>query len=726
MPLRLSCVSCQAALKITDAALIGSIVPCPKCGCLVEVRPPSSPRDVPRIVAGDADHQTQTSEDIDAGALPEPIASDSIAAPPPPPSLSEDAFEELADVGLDGWRARRRSQLAAAITAAVIVVLGTTWMWLRRPAAVAAVQPDQSGSPSRLLGERGLAPQSGSSSPLLGERGLAPQSGSPSPLLGERGLAPQSGSPSPLLGERGLGGEGMSAGIEPTARRPKNPSPPAPLSPKRGEGEKELEADLPSPKRGELDKELESDSLPAKPISQSGSPSPLLGERGLGGEGMSPAIEPTAQRPKNPSPPAPLSPKRGEGEKELEVDPLSPKRGEGEKELEANPQPQNLPPELAEFLDLLDLPGQTPEIRPAMSALAPPPPIREATDERVDPDLAAQTLPDVDFDRALAMRVAFKTPGYPLAGWTAMISAASGVPIQFDLLTIELAGGDVARPLADPAGGWGTLGERLRGLADAGGWSLQPSEGQMLLTLPAELMADRAAGALKPPDGPAVGDAVAAVVEQLAPASELGKQQWTALLHESLRRLRGQPAAIDDAVMDHWSVRVPDFAVGSTVNAAAADHWPIVSGGRGVDRMLVPDALALLIHRIARQNDAVAVFHWPDLRRRRVSPTMPVMVAPNQTAAATLDEILQPHGLQARAIDPARWWIGTAATHDRAPLVVYGRADAAMANEAAGRIRRAADAGGGYAAVLPDPASESLIVVVPRFLYRQWAVVMSR
>ncbi len=59
------------------------------------------------------------------------------------------------------------------------------------------------------------------------------------------------------------------------------------------------------------------------------SPSPLLGERGLGGEGMSAATELVDRRIEDPSPPDPLSPKRGEGGKELRPGPLSPKRGVG-------------------------------------------------------------------------------------------------------------------------------------------------------------------------------------------------------------------------------------------------------------------------------------------------------------------------------------------------------------------------------------------------------------
>ncbi len=49
------------------------------------------------------------------------------------------------------------------------------------------------------------------------------------------------GSPSPLLGERGLGGEGMSAAVAPDGSMLVYPSPPGPLSPKRGEGEKDFD-----------------------------------------------------------------------------------------------------------------------------------------------------------------------------------------------------------------------------------------------------------------------------------------------------------------------------------------------------------------------------------------------------------------------------------------------------------------------------------------------------
>ncbi len=49
------------------------------------------------------------------------------------------------------------------------------------------------------------------------------------------------------------------------------------------------------------------------------------------------SIELGVRRPEDPSPPVPLSPKRGEGGKEFEAGPLSPKRGEGEKEIEGGP-----------------------------------------------------------------------------------------------------------------------------------------------------------------------------------------------------------------------------------------------------------------------------------------------------------------------------------------------------------------------------------------------------
>ncbi len=82
----------------------------------------------------------------------------------------------------------------------------------------------------------------------FGQRGNN-KSFSPSPRFGERGSASTSFSPSPRFGERGSGGEGSSCVGRVEAGSADIPSPPNPLSPKRGEGEPIL-LPRPSPERG--------------------------------------------------------------------------------------------------------------------------------------------------------------------------------------------------------------------------------------------------------------------------------------------------------------------------------------------------------------------------------------------------------------------------------------------------------------------------------------------
>ncbi len=91
----------------------------------------------------------------------------------------------------------------------------------------------------------------------------------------------QIGSPSPLLGERGLGGEGMCGKYCVGGRRLQNPSPPDPLSPKRGEGEKDLGA-APSPRSG------------ARGSKKKG-PTPSPGKRGEGEKDLGPNRLPEAR-----------------------------------------------------------------------------------------------------------------------------------------------------------------------------------------------------------------------------------------------------------------------------------------------------------------------------------------------------------------------------------------------------------------------------------------------
>ena len=82
----ISCTTCQQRLKVHDAAAIGQILICPKCGSMVLVEPPP---DWVSHVAGQDDEDQATVEmegSLFAGAHPPPLPHGDTPEPPQPRS----------------------------------------------------------------------------------------------------------------------------------------------------------------------------------------------------------------------------------------------------------------------------------------------------------------------------------------------------------------------------------------------------------------------------------------------------------------------------------------------------------------------------------------------------------------------------------------------------------------------------------------------------------------
>ncbi len=75
--------------------------------------------------------------------------------------------------------------------------------------------------------------------------------------------------------------------------------------------------------------------------------------------------------------------------------------------------------------------------------------------------------------------------------------------------------------------------------------------------------------------------------------------------------------------------------------------------------------------------------------------------------------------LQTRAADAEHWWVGTAATYDRMPLLVIGDELGPRREEILGRIREAAQRADTLVFIEHDPVSDRYLSMMPRFLYRQ-------
>lgn len=142
----LQCATCRRRLRVQDLRAVGQILPCPKCGSLVQVTPPvgwQPPEfDLP---------ETKVTGGISAAG--EQLASDServIVSPPSPWADSpseQDLARESADVGPPSPRRRGRAWTFAALAALLSTALGYA-LWHTPPADHLAAKVEGVSAPA--------------------------------------------------------------------------------------------------------------------------------------------------------------------------------------------------------------------------------------------------------------------------------------------------------------------------------------------------------------------------------------------------------------------------------------------------------------------------------------------------------------------------------------------------------------------------------------------------
>ena len=130
---KVCCPSCETVFEVTDSALIGQIVACPKCGGMILIEDPDalSPRE--------ESVQDQRLANVSEEVVPPPVVSDDVV-PPPLPEVDEhsDDVESLVGAPKSVWRTRLVLVLAGAICA-LLVAWAT--QFLSKPYEEVASQP---------------------------------------------------------------------------------------------------------------------------------------------------------------------------------------------------------------------------------------------------------------------------------------------------------------------------------------------------------------------------------------------------------------------------------------------------------------------------------------------------------------------------------------------------------------------------------------------------------
>ncbi len=396
---------------------------------------------------------------------------------------------------------------------------------------------------------------------------------------------------------------------------------------------------------------------------------------------------------------------------------------------ESEPDPvMELPPEFAQFQILLEMPGQAPDAPPMSEA-----PVLEdvvldiAAEEFVDPMLIATPPEEVNIETALKMRLAVSTKGYPLSDLILFLGEATLIPIQLDWVSMDLADVDLRQPVATDSKGMTTIGQLLGRAARSAGLEIETEEDRLTLTLPMEMLQAKTKSLIELEDFGNERGSAETLLDQLNAVVELEPRDalhLRCLTTESLRRLRQHEPMLSDEVMSRWSAAYTHKPTEKLVDDGLPPGWQVLSEGKSGSQLDTAIAMAGLLRRTSRINDATCVINWNDAQRRRLSPGQLVMAYAGEagsevTAGEMLERVLDPMGLQVREVDSSHWWVGTSATYDRLPVVVRSEPLGPRRDDVLHRIRESARLVGASLAIEHDPVSDGFLAVMPRFLYRQ-------
>lgn len=384
---------------------------------------------------------------------------------------------------------------------------------------------------------------------------------------------------------------------------------------------------------------------------------------------------------------------------------------------------QALPPELEKYTRFLLDEGQVEE-----TTLPAPPSMQDIEiDDAADQDfnsLGMAAPRELNLKGDLAIRMAFASEGYPLADLILLISQATGVPIQIDWVSFDLAGVPIDQQIAI-AKGWKTAREMLDLTAESLGAELRAEKTLLILTLNDDSFQQTIGSLTDLGDFGAEKTSATAVLNGFLGANpELAKlalgetreqQQLAGLAVEGLRRMRGVPSKVSDVALSRWASGIENSV-----------EWPLVTGGEAGPQADTPITLASLLRRTARRNQSTCIVNWYDAQRRGASPELVMIPHAKEDAGAMLGDALKKFPLQTRRVDAKHWWVGTEPTYDRLTAVVWTPPLGDSKNEFLKQIDTIMQGASADTYRLAyDQVSDRALMLLPRFIVRQLPKIAS-
>jgi hypothetical protein len=758
-PLAVTCLSCGSRLKVAEPRWIGSIVPCPKCGGLVEIKLPGfapAQADVDSSGAGPTGQPTAVPSR--APAFAEQPVPETTISPRRQPAPSAKRLEVGKSESID----------SEALTQSSIVPPEELWLPEESSTPPIASHVTGTSDSSQLPTSLTAGPERrgpGDASPWIGQLGSAV-------MLGVLGLIVASvafflfakaylGDAAKVVATAELdaaattqwstGDEAQVAAVELPVGSPTEVA--------AGQV-----AGVPIPPADEKDPPANADAGAGDAASDGTSPTisaPLaLPTDTPPAGGVFPSPLPVPGNPSDPQPPTAVS--------DTANPPGSADNG-GTLD--------SLPPGLRKFIPLLN--PSTAEIGPPRVFDTPPtidsvPLERAAEDQGVDhPPLVKR--PVVDIPKAMKLRVAIQQTDVPLAELVLLVSQLTNVPVELELISLDAAGIALTQSCQTPTG-WLPIGQWLdQSLLPLGLVAEVDAERLLVRATPQKILA-ASGSALVLDDFGDQAEAVAAwvrpVVGFVGQASEIAPQAnaavappaegavtapdaapaepkpltedgWkyvaedfrievpeesSALIRaifavEAARMARGLPPRLPRWQTVRWVGTWEPTAVGrpgsdDSVIAAVSD-WPRVVGPPSGATQDSPRTLAGMLRQLAAENRISIQVAWLDALRHEVEPGVQVMpLMDGLPVGEVLNDLVGESGLQTRDAGGAVWWIGSESNYDRYEVVTWVAIPNGSGAAVAGRL--ANSLGLSDRSRLPAAWDEALLLVrIPRFVARQ-------
>ncbi len=380
-----------------------------------------------------------------------------------------------------------------------------------------------------------------------------------------------------------------------------------------------------------------------------------------------------------------------------------------------------IPDGLAEFADVL-VPFGPVDLQPTGKA---PPTLEEveidaAAQDQFDPAPGINPPQKINVKADFSIQFALDSKGYRLADLVLIFSQMTGVPVQIDWVSFDLAGVDVHQVVQTPKTKLTSAMQLLELVAGSLSAEVQVKERMLVLTPNDARFDAKLAEVIRLDDfGGNRQQAVGTLNEFLHGQQHSGaadlqvgdsreEKQFAVLAVDSLRRMQGLSPQVPDDLFGHWGQTTEDRSIA----------WPELTGGDAGPQRITPISVAGLIRRTAKRNDASSVVQWNDAVRRRLSPVRILIPHAGEDAASMMHRVLSDFDLQVRQVDSKRWWIGAPSTYDRAPIVVWTKPLGVGADSFKKRVASVMTERDAFRITI-DPVSDRALMLLPRYVAEQ-------